>query len=146
MSDRFRVQQIDHVELFVPDRYEAAKWCGRVFGLEIMHDYEDWATDGGPLMVSSDDGGTMLALFEGEPQGTRKAAGFRRVAFRVAGPDFLRFLDRLPELGLLAGDGNRVSRDLVEDHGRAHSIYLCDPYGNPFEITTYDYDYVSERF
>lgn len=110
-----------------------------------MGDYEDWATDGGPLMVSSDGGGAMLALFEGEPQGAGKAAGFRRVAFRVAGPDFLRFLDRLLELGLLDSDGNRVSRDLVVDHGRAHSIYFCDPYGNPFEITTYDYVYVSGR-
>lgn len=29
----FRVEQIDHVELFVPDRREAAAWYGRTFGL-----------------------------------------------------------------------------------------------------------------
>lgn len=30
----FKVLQIDHVELFVPDRYEAARWYERVLGLE----------------------------------------------------------------------------------------------------------------
>ena len=29
----FKVLQIDHVELFVPDRYDAAKWYERVLGV-----------------------------------------------------------------------------------------------------------------
>ena len=29
----FTVLQIDHVELFVPDRYEAARWYERTLGL-----------------------------------------------------------------------------------------------------------------
>ena len=32
----FRVLQLDHVELFVPDRHEAAEWYKRILGLEIM--------------------------------------------------------------------------------------------------------------
>jgi catechol 2,3-dioxygenase-like lactoylglutathione lyase family enzyme len=47
----FRVLQIDHVELFVPDRHEAARWYERVLGLQIVPEYEPWATGGGPLMI-----------------------------------------------------------------------------------------------
>ena len=58
---RFRVSQIDHVELFVPDRDEAAKWYEEVLGLTVLPGYEDWAKDPhGPLMISSDDGSTKL--------------------------------------------------------------------------------------
>ena len=34
--DTFRVLQIDHVELFVPDRQEAADWYCRVLGLQVV--------------------------------------------------------------------------------------------------------------
>ena len=57
--------QIDHVELFVPDRYEAARWYERVLGLRVVPEFEPWATGGGPLMISTDEGNTKLALFEG---------------------------------------------------------------------------------
>ena len=51
----FRVLQIDHVELFVPDRHEAAGWYQRILGLDVVPAYQDWAADpGGPLMISSD--------------------------------------------------------------------------------------------
>ncbi len=69
MVTSFHVLQIDHVELFVPDRHEAAGWYQRVLGLAVLPEYQEWATDqGGPLMISSDDGNTKLALFEGQPQ------------------------------------------------------------------------------
>ena len=64
----FKVEQIDHVELFVPDRYTAARWYEQVLGLRILPEHEHWAGPGGPLMISSDSGCTMLALFEGEPR------------------------------------------------------------------------------
>jgi catechol-2,3-dioxygenase len=41
MQEGFRVEQIDHVEVFVPDQYEAAAWYRRVLGLEILVEYED---------------------------------------------------------------------------------------------------------
>ena len=34
MPRRFRVDQIDHVEVFVPDRREAARWYAETLGLE----------------------------------------------------------------------------------------------------------------
>ena len=31
------------------------------------------------------------------------------------------------------------------DHGKAWSLYFSDPWGNPYEITTYDYELVEGR-
>jgi catechol 2,3-dioxygenase-like lactoylglutathione lyase family enzyme len=123
---------IDHVELFVPDRYEAAAWYERVLGLTILPDYEHWAADPrGPLMISGDEGSTKLALFAGESQASRETAGFHRVAFRVDAADFMRYLRRLGEL--------RIQNQL-SDHDKAYSVYFADPYGHRLEVTTYDYD------
>jgi catechol 2,3-dioxygenase-like lactoylglutathione lyase family enzyme len=134
----FRVTQIDHVELFVPDRREAAAWYAEVLGLDPLPDAEKWAAlSGGPLMISSDGGRTKLALFEGEPQGTRPTAGFHRVAFRVSGPDFLTFLARAAQLRL--GENGSVP---VVDHETAFSAYFADPYGHRLEVTTYDHEVV----
>ena len=137
----FRVSQIDHVEMFVPDRGAAAEWYQRVLGLTVVRDYEDWAKDRhGPLMISSDDGNTKLALFEGEPPGSQDGAGFRRVAFRVTGAAFLEFLSRLSDVPLADRKGNRLTPETVVDHEKAYSIYFSDPYGHELEITTYDYE------
>lgn len=142
MAD-FRVDQIDHVELFVPDRHEAARWYARVLGLEIMTDYVAWAEDPrGPLMISSDGGNTKLALFTGEPQGARPTAGFHLTAFRVTGDGFLAFLDRLSGLQLIDHRGRNVTRDLAVDHDRAFSIYFVDPYGHRLELTSYDHEFI----
>jgi catechol 2,3-dioxygenase-like lactoylglutathione lyase family enzyme len=135
---KFSVDQIDHVELFVPDRRDAADWYRQVLGLTIVGEYEHWAKDRqGPLMISSDGGSTKLALFEGRPQGDREAAGWHLVAFRVSENNFERFLGRLDELTLTDHHGETVSRDSVKDHGLAHSIYFNDPYGHRLELTTY---------
>src|SRR4029078_4163506 len=93
----FRVLQIDHVEMFVPDRHEAAGWYQSTLGLEIVPEYREWATEGGPRMISSDDGSTKLALFQGQPQASRPTAGFHRVAFRVTAGGFMDFLQRLTD-------------------------------------------------
>ena len=97
----------------------------------------------GPLMISSDDGNTKLALFEGEPQGSRDTAGFLRVAFRVDGAAFVEFLRGLSDVSLVDRQGKRVTGQAVVDHERAYSIYFCDPSGHPLEITTYDHDAVT---
>jgi catechol 2,3-dioxygenase-like lactoylglutathione lyase family enzyme len=136
----FRVLQIDHVELFVPDMYEAAGWYERVLGLQILRECEHWAAGGGPLMVSSDGGSTKLALFEGQPAPSPPTAAFHRVAFRVTAKGFADFLQRLPELALTDGRHHPVTSQSVVDHQQAYSIYFVDPYGHLLEVTTYDYD------
>ena len=60
----FKVQQIDHVELFVPDQRIAAAWYARVFGMRVLTELEHWA-DGGPLIIATPKAQTKLALFEG---------------------------------------------------------------------------------
>lgn len=140
----FRVEQIDHVELFVPDRYEAAKWYENVLGLQIVKPFEDWAGAGGPLMISSDNGGTMLALFEGQPQGQQQPIGIRRIAFRVSSHGFLQLLSRLDAVPVFDAEKQQVTKQDVVDHDKSWSIYFCDPYGNRLEITTYDYQLVGD--
>ncbi len=136
----FRVSQIDHVELFVPDRNAAARWYQQVLGLTVVRDFEDWAKERhGPLMISSDDGNTKLALFEGEP-GSKGTAGFQLVAFRVTGAAFVEFLEGLSDIPLADQQGNRLTPEAVVDHEKAYSIYFRDPYGHSLEITTYEYD------
>jgi catechol 2,3-dioxygenase-like lactoylglutathione lyase family enzyme len=144
MNDNaFRVTQIDHVEFFVPDQYEAANWYQHVLGLEIVAEYEEWAADG-PLMITSEAGRTMLALFQGEPRGDRPTAGFHRVAFRVDGEGFIQFLTRLDQIAIFNREGERLMADQIFDHKKSWSIYFKDPYGHLLEVTTYDYDYVGQ--
>lgn len=132
---------VDHVELFVPDRYEAAKWYRRTLGLEILADYEAWASDPrGPLMISSDGGATKLALFEGRP--SAPDGGFRRVAFRVDAGGFQESLRRLRSLEVPDSRGRPLTDASVVDHAKAFSVYFSDPYGHELELTTYDYDAV----
>jgi catechol 2,3-dioxygenase-like lactoylglutathione lyase family enzyme len=132
---------LDHVELFVPDRTQAAEWYGRVLGCRPVPGTEEWASHPqGPLMVSPDGGRTKLALFAGEPQGSRSTAGFHRVAFRLSGAEWLAFLARLPEHDLREGD--RTAR--VVDHGGAWSVYFTDPFGHHLEVTTYEAEVVRQ--
>ena len=132
---------LDHVELFVPDRVQAADWYARVLGCRPVPGTEGWAAHPqGPLMVSPDGGRTKLALFAGEPQGGRPTAGFHRVAFRLPGAEWLAFVARLPELGLKEGGGGAR----VVDHTGAWSVYFTDPFGHHLEVTTYDADLVRQ--
>ena len=143
MAKEFSVQHIDHVELFVPDCYQAAKWYRETLGLQILTEYEHWAKEeGGPLMISSDGGSTKLALFQGEARSSDKTSWYRRVAFRVDGQGFVEFLKRLESHPVFADNGKQVTSKDAVDHTKAFSIYFCDPYGHPLEVTTYDYDYV----
>ena len=143
MTEKFHVDQIDHVELFVPDRREAAEWYEETLGLRIVEEFESWADDPrGPLMIATPRGGTKLALFTGEPQGDRPTAGYHLVAFRVSGESFLQFLDSLAERELVDHDGRKVGKGNAKDHGKAFSVYFSDPYGHRLEITTYEHEVV----
>ena len=133
MPALFRGITIDHVELIVPDRHAAAAWYEDVLGLSIVPATEHWARDrGGPLMISGDGGRTCFALFEGEQTEATTKDGFRRVAFRVSGAEFLAFVDHGRRLGL--------APMAVQDHKTMISVYFRDPWGHDLEVTTGDHE------
>ena len=126
--------KIDHIEVFVPSREQAADWYGKVFGFQVLEEHRDWATEGGPLMISSDGGNTMIALFKGPPQSQQEVRGFRLLAFRVNASDFLRFLESSG-----TWRSTPLSPEDIQDHEKAISVYFSDPFGNLLEVTTYEH-------
>jgi catechol 2,3-dioxygenase-like lactoylglutathione lyase family enzyme len=137
MADGFKVEQIDHVHVFVRDRKAAAAWYAETLGLTVHYDYPAMGDAGGPLVISSDDGNTSLALFaRPELAGTKST-----VAFRISGKGFAAFLARLADRALTDEHGRRLTANDVHDHMTCYSVYFCDPDGNPYELTTYDRDY-----
>jgi catechol 2,3-dioxygenase-like lactoylglutathione lyase family enzyme len=139
------IGRIDHVELLVPDRYEAARFYKAIFGFEIRRDLEFWAQDrNGPLMISPATGGPKLALFDGEPPTSTNSGGFRRIAFGVSGADFFRFAEHLKTLEPPVIP-KRIAPSAMIDHRASFSIYFVDPFGYRFEITTEDHEFVRER-
>jgi len=145
-QNKVKVTQIDHVELYVPDRHEAAKWYERVLGLHVVPEFEEWAVHpGGPLMIATESGDTKLALFAGAAGTERKTGGWHRVAFRVDGAAFVELLTQIDEIGLTNHEGRPVTKDDSVDHGKAFSVYFCDPYGHRLEVTTYEHDFVRKK-
>ncbi len=144
-NDNFTVDQIDHVELFVPDREEAAAWYQRTLGLTIVEEFRHWAVPKGPLMISTQNAQTKLALFVGEPMVNKPTAGFHITAFRVNGEKFIQFLNRLGDYPVYGNEGEQLTWKDVRNHGKAFSIYFCDPWGHRLEVTTYDYEYVKNK-
>ncbi|MEZ4571389.1 MAG: VOC family protein [Thermomicrobiales bacterium] len=140
MTSAFQVQQIDHVELFVPDIEAALEWYREVLGLVPVEKAKLWADEGQPHMISSDGGKTMLALFHGNGPGNREITGHHLVAFRVDARGFMDFLEHIERVPVQNRDGDPLTRDEVVDHDLAWSIYFCDPWGNRYEVTSYDYD------
>jgi catechol 2,3-dioxygenase-like lactoylglutathione lyase family enzyme len=149
-STPFSIQHIDHIKVSVPDRYEAAKWYEQVFSLKILHG-PAWdaaaALPNSPLFLGTDDAldGPKLAILEGEPLGKHPPVGLTRASFRVSAESFLRFLDHLDELALFDEEGERVTRTHVVDQWIAWSLYFNDPYGNRYEVLTYEYETVRHR-
>jgi len=131
---------IDHVECTVPDRRDAADWYREVLGFEVVADLAHWAEDpSNPLVISPDDGRTMLALFQGTPTAPGEGS-FSRVAIRATGAAFLDFIEACRDRPDLEVDGP----DTVVDHDDAYSVYFTDPWGHPLEVTTYDDQVVAD--
>ena len=137
-----QVQHIDHVELLVTDFEAALEWYREVLGLVPVEMTQAWTEAGEPVMISSDGGKTMLALFHGEGPGDREYVGHQRVAFRVDASGFIAFLDHIERVAVDSRDGGLLTRDQVVGHDLAWSICFRDPWDNPCEITSYEYDEV----
>ena len=139
-DSKFSVGRLDHVHIRVPNRAEAARWYSEHLGFEPVEKFEFWATgfNGGPLQISADGGDTMLALFEAtesHPMIPQKTG----VAFSVEAEQFMAFIRALP--GEINGpDGNPLVATNVIDFDMCWAIDLVDPWGNQYELNSYDYD------
>lgn len=139
-APKFRMGRLDHVHLRVPDIEAAVEWYAEHLGFEPVTRFSFWAdaVEGGPHHLSADGGATAIALFqasESHPMRPQQAA----VAFSVDATTFIAFVEALPNT-ILGVDGEILHPDDVIDFDMCWAIDLADPWGNVFELNTYDYD------
>jgi catechol-2,3-dioxygenase len=123
---------VDHIHVFVQDRKAAEGWYSRVMGLSRSPGLEFWAEGGGPLTLQDSADTVHIALFERMPQANRATVALRTSAQGLHA--WQVHLSSFPEI--------KVN---FEDHQVAVSIYFTDPDGNPYEITTYEYEAFAQR-
>jgi len=129
MTDRFRIDGLDHVALAVRDVTRSVAWYQDVLGLERRHQHV-WADL--PAVVAAGDTGLALFPVQGDspkPRPGRDVLTMRHVAFRVSAENFAMARQQLAARGIAFE---------FQDHQIAQSIYLHDPDGHEIEITTYD--------
>jgi len=121
------LERIDHIHLYVADRTATTKWNADVLGLHPVVELEFWAPNGGPLTISNPSGTIQLAIFERPAERCRST-----IAFGSGAVEFLAWRARLTKM---------LERSIkVEDHQVSWTMYFNDPDGNPFEITTHEYN------
>ena len=127
-----KLKNIDHIHIFVTDRQEALKWYKTVLGLKPVKNLLFWAKTG-PLTIGNKEGSIHIALFKGEPKKNRSV-----VAFNTSGKEFINWHKKINDVV----NGNIE----VVDHSVSFSIYFQDPYENPYEITSYDYEILENHY
>ena len=125
-----QLEKVDHIHVHVSDRSASEAWYRDVLGLHRLPELAFWASDGGPLTLANAAGTVHLALFEGPREKSRST-----VAFAVGAAEFMAWQAHL-QLALGAAPA-------LEDHTVSWSLYFGDPDGNPYEITSYEYEDVA---
>lgn len=127
-----KLDRIDHIHVYVPNREEAAEWFENILGFTIVEALRFWAEDErGPLVIEDSSKKIHLALFQRQDFTPSTA-----IAFGVDGEAFIDWKSHLEEQKLV---------DRLSDHKAAWSLYFSDPYGNSYEITTYQHEYVGSK-
>lgn len=124
-----KLQSIDHIHIHVSNRELSEQWYKQVLGLHREKNLEFWAKGGGPLTITNNEGSIHLALFESESNQRTV------VAFSVSGQEYMAWYTHLRNEGLQVNHNN---------HEVSWSVYFKDPDSNPYEITTYDYEFVKQ--
>ena len=120
-----QINGIDHIHVNVSDRAKSEQWYARVLLLTREKELEFWAVDGGPLIINDKDKTLHLALFESNKiQDTI-------IALNTSATGLRQWIEHLKKEGV-------ATKPI--DHDVSWSVYFKDPDGNPFEITTYEYD------
>jgi catechol 2,3-dioxygenase-like lactoylglutathione lyase family enzyme len=126
-----RLLQVDHIHIYVENRTSSLKWYADVLGFAPIEELEFWASSPQePLTIGSADGAIRLALFEEAIMPCRST-----IALGATGVEFLAWHTHLQ---------NKLVTDIaIFDHQVTWSLYFSDPDGNPFEITTHEYEIVA---
>jgi catechol 2,3-dioxygenase-like lactoylglutathione lyase family enzyme len=125
-----KLQNIDHIHVFVPDREDALDWYSNILGLKPSEEIIV-LPESGPLMIRNNEENINIALFKGTPKDNKAV-----IAFKVSGEEFINCHNKI-------NDSLTKNIEIV-DHDIQFSIYFEDPFGNPYEITSYDYDMLTE--
>ena len=125
-----KLQNIDHIHVFVSDRQKALEWYNNILGLKPSEEVPV-LPEFGPLMIRNNEESINIALFKGMPKNNRAV-----IAFKVSGEEFINCHNKINDL---------LTKNIeIVDHDIQFSIYFEDPFGNPYEITSYDYDMLTE--
>ena len=126
-----KLQHIDHIHVFVSDWQMALDWYNNILELKPSEE-RVVLPESGPLMIRNNEGNINIALFKGKPKDNHAV-----IAFKVSGEQFINYHNTI----------NSLTENLeVVDHDIQFSIYFEDPFGNPYEITSYDYDILSNYY
>ena len=125
-----KLSGIDHVHVYVTSWSEAEEWYETVLGFKRVEALMVWAVENGPLTLENPEGNVHLALFESDkpPNST--------IAFGANGEEFLAWKAHLESHSLELR---------LADHKLAWSLYFSDPFGNLYEITTYNYEFAAKQ-
>ena len=127
-----KLQNIDHIHVFVSDWQMALDWYNNILGLKPSEEIVV-LSESGPLMIRNNERNINIALFKGKRNDNHTV-----IAFKVSGEEFINC-------------HNTINPSLTEylevvDHDIQFSIYFEDPFGNPYEITSYDYDMLANHY
>jgi GNAT superfamily N-acetyltransferase/catechol 2,3-dioxygenase-like lactoylglutathione lyase family enzyme len=125
------LQSVDHIHVYVADRKAAERWYADMLGFTRVAQLASWAATG-PLTIGNPSGSVHLALFERPAKECRST-----IAFAASATEFLAW-----RAHLASKLGSPVE---AVDHELAWSLYFYDPDGNPYEITSYEYEAIRAR-
>ncbi|MCD5360424.1 MULTISPECIES: VOC family protein [Chromobacterium] len=136
--------KIDHIHIRVTDVPKALKWYQRVLAMAPDPRYKHMREGPhGAVMLVNANGAVRLAVslaVNEDKSGNVSHQG--AIAFVVGGQDFLEWIDQLAGERVTNSEGQTIARDSVRDHRFFCSLSFVDPFGNPFEIVSYDHTWL----
>lgn len=131
MSERIKIEYLDHVAIRVQDLELSANWYARVLGLK-KYKFKEWGDF--PIFMMSGKSGVALFPFDVvdvSGNETSKKGKVDHFAFNVDRENFEKAIMVYRELDL---------EFQIQDHYYFDSIYTTDPDGHTVELTTIKVD------